>query len=35
MTKERLEWDGKAERFTNSEKANRFLEYEYRKPYHL
>ncbi|HBE42531.1 MAG TPA: gfo/Idh/MocA family oxidoreductase, partial [Bacteroidales bacterium] len=35
LTKERLEWDGKAERFTNSEKANQLLEYEYRKPYHL
>jgi predicted dehydrogenase len=35
LTKQRLEWDGKAERFTNSEKANQLLEYEYRKPYHL
>jgi predicted dehydrogenase len=33
ITKERLEWDGSAERFTNSEKANQLLEYEYRKPY--
>ncbi len=35
ITKERLEWDGKAEKFTNSEKANKLLEYEYRKPYRL
>jgi predicted dehydrogenase len=30
-----LEWDGKAERFTNSEAANRMLEYKYRAPYKL
>ncbi len=35
LTKERLEWDGKAERFSNSEKANKLLEYEYRKPYNI
>jgi predicted dehydrogenase len=30
-----LEWDGKAERFTNNEAANRFLSYKYRAPYTL
>ena len=30
-----LEWDGKAERFTNSEAANRLLQYKYRAPYKL
>ncbi len=35
ITKQRLEWDSKNEVFTNSEKANQLLEYEYRKPYHL
>jgi predicted dehydrogenase len=30
-----LHWDAKAERFTNNEKANRLLSYEYRKPYRL
>jgi hypothetical protein len=30
-----LEWDGKAERFTNSETANRYLSYKYRAPYKL
>ncbi len=34
-TRALLEWDGKAERFTNSEAANRLLSYEYRKPYKL
>lgn len=33
ITKERLTWDGTKERFTNSEKANQMLGYEYRKPY--
>ncbi len=28
-----LEWDGKAERFTNNEAANRSLSYQYRAPY--
>lgn len=32
-TKTYLEWDAKAERFTNSEAANKLLSYEYRKPY--
>lgn len=30
-----LEWDGKAERFLNSEAANRYLSYKYRAPYRL
>ena len=30
-----LEWDGHAERFTNSEAANRLLSYKYRAPYKL
>ena len=34
-TKSRLDWDPKAERFTNNEKANQLLEYEYRKPWTL
>jgi predicted dehydrogenase len=32
---QRLEWDAKNERFTNSEKANELLSYEYRKPWKL
>ncbi len=32
-TKSYLEWDGKEERFTNNDKANKLLRYEYRKPY--
>lgn len=35
LTRERLEWDGTLEKFTNSKKANKMLEYEYRKPYTL
>ncbi|HVX66641.1 MAG TPA: Gfo/Idh/MocA family oxidoreductase, partial [Bryobacteraceae bacterium] len=30
-----LEWDARAERFTNNEAANRFLSYKYRAPYTL
>jgi predicted dehydrogenase len=33
--KQRLEWDAVNERFTNSEKANQMLGYEYRKPWKL
>lgn len=33
--KERLQWDPENERFTNSEKANSLLHYEYRKPWKL
>jgi predicted dehydrogenase len=34
-TKAHLEWDGQAERFTNSQAANKRLSYEYRAPYKL
>ncbi len=34
-TRTHLEWDGKNERFTNSEEANKWLHYECRKPYKL
>jgi predicted dehydrogenase len=34
-TRSYLEWDGKAERFTNNEAANRLLQYKYRAPYKL
>jgi hypothetical protein len=34
-TKSYLEWDAKAERFTNKSDANRYLSYEYRAPYKL
>jgi len=34
-TKSYLEWDGKAERFTNNQEANRLLEHRYRAPYEL
>jgi len=34
-TRSYLEWDAKAERFTNSSEANRLLSYEYRAPYKL
>ena len=32
---QRLEWDANAERFTNSEDANKLLHYEYRRPWKL
>ncbi len=31
--KKYLEWDGKTEKFTNEPAANKYLRYEYRKPY--
>jgi hypothetical protein len=34
-TRSLLEWDAKAERFTNKPEANRLLSYEYRAPYRL
>ncbi len=34
-TKSYLEWDAKAERFTNNSAANKYLSYEYRVPYKL
>lgn len=34
-TRQRLEWDAKAERFLNSDEANALLHYEYRKPWSL
>jgi len=34
-TRSLLEWDAKAERFTNNEDANKLLSYSYRKPYEL
>ncbi len=33
--RDRLEWDAVNERFTNNEKANELLSYEYRKPWKL
>jgi predicted dehydrogenase len=35
QTKSYLEWDAKAERFTNNQAANKRLSYEYRAPYEL
>jgi predicted dehydrogenase len=35
QTRSLLDWDAKAERFTNSDAANRRLSYEYRAPYKL
>ena len=35
LTNEKLRWDADAEKFTNSDKANTMLGYEYRKPYKL
>lgn len=32
---QKLIWDGEKEKFTNSEKANQLLHYEYRKPWKL
>jgi predicted dehydrogenase len=34
-TRSHLDWDGQAERFTNNDRANDFLHYEYRAPYKL
>jgi len=34
-TKTRLDWDARAERFTNSASANKLLHYEYRAPWKL
>jgi predicted dehydrogenase len=34
-TQSQLEWDAKAERFTNSDAANKLLSYKYRAPYKL
>jgi len=34
-TRSLLEWDSKAERFTNNAAANRWLSYQYRAPYRL
>lgn len=34
-TRSYLEWDGKAEKFTNNAAANKFLSYQYRAPYKL
>jgi predicted dehydrogenase len=34
-TRSYLEWDAKAERFTNNEAANKYLHYQYRAPYKL
>jgi predicted dehydrogenase len=34
-TRAMLEWDGRAERFTNHARANDFLHYKYRAPYKL
>jgi len=34
-TKSTLEWDAKADRFTNNAAANQYLDYKYRAPYKL
>ena len=31
--KARLDWDDRAERFTNNDQANELLDYEYRQPW--
>ena len=33
--KQQLQWDAVSKRFTNSDKANQLLGYEYRKPWKL
>jgi len=35
QTKQRLEWDAVNEKFTNNDAANKYLSYEYRKPWKL
>ena len=35
LRESRIEWDPVAERITNNEAANQYLEYEYRKPWTL
>lgn len=35
LTKQRLEWDGSNERFSNSEVANSYLSYEYSHPWKI
>jgi predicted dehydrogenase len=35
QTRSLLDWDAKAERFTNNDAANKLLSYDYRKPYEL
>lgn len=35
QTKQRLEWDAVNEKFTNNDVANKYLSYEYRKPWKL
>ncbi len=34
-TKSYLQWDARAERFTNNPAANKYLQYQYRAPYKL
>ncbi len=34
-TQSHLHWDAQAERFTNNDKANEYLQYDYRPPYKL
>ena len=35
LVRQRLDWDAENERFTNSDEANEYLHYEYRKPWKL